>query len=166
MTALSQIQAGSRILASVIRDVAPLAAYKGADEMVSTLTLQNDDALFLAVDANATYLLIALVVYEGGTQGASDFKMGWTIPAGASLSWTRIGVDTTGAVTASAFSTSANTPAVGTNGAGAKRFVVLLGTLSVSSTNGTMQFQWCTNTTPAVNTTVHAGSVLGAWQVA
>ena len=164
MTTVSSINAGSRITASEIRNVAPLAAYKGADETVSTGvgTLQNDDALFLSLLANAVYKWELWLNYEGGTTGSSDLKVGWTVPSGATLKGSA-DYTTSGAVV-EVYWTNATTLAPGTNGAAAIRGFNARGTIA-TTTAGTLQLQWCQNTGSAVNTTVHAGSILLAWQV-
>ena len=164
MTNLAALYAGSRILAAAARGIAPLAAYKASDETVSTLTLQNDDALLLPVAANATYMWVMFATYTGGTAGSSDLKSAWTYPSGATMLYGRLGVPASGGL---AFAKGIQSDVVNyqTSGSGTNAFFNI-GTLVVSSTPGTLQWQWCTNTTPAVNTTVHAGSVLAAWQIA
>jgi hypothetical protein len=159
---ISEFAAGQRLTAAMLRAIAPLAAYKSADETVSTLTLQNDDALLLPVAANATYLFVMMITYTGGTGGSSDLKTAWALPSGASMSLTGIGWNTSSVVD---IERSAGPFVFETSGSGT-RGALEVGTIAVSSTAGTAQFQWCTNTTPAVNTTVHAGSVLAAWQIA
>lgn len=167
MTTLSQINAGARITASMLRSVAPLSAYKGADETISTGvgTLQNDDALFLTVEANSVYLFDAFIVYEGGTQGSSDLRIGWSVPSLSTMGWTQLAKSTTGVAIAGNFSVETGTPPLGTGGAGGRLAAVLQGTLATSGTPGTFQFRWCQNSGTAVNTIVHAGSLLAAWKI-
>lgn len=162
MTLITEFAAGQRLTAAMLRAIAPLAAYKSVDETVSTLTLQNDDALLLPVAANATYMFVMMITYTGGTGASSDLKTAWTLPSGASLVLTSIGYNTSGVVG----SASSSGPVVFETSGSGTRGALEIGTIAVSSTPGTAQFQWCTNTTPAVNTTVHAGSVLAAWQIA
>lgn len=159
---------GEVLTASLVNSwLAPLAAYKSADQSVTSSTvLVNDTALVLAVAANSTYFFTAFLDYEGGTQGSSDFKMAWSVPASATMRWTRIGLDTAGAVNAGALSDQTSTPAMGTNGAGNVRGVTLHGTLNVSSTSGNFQFQWAQNTSSGTATIVHAGSYLQAQRIA
>ena len=165
MTALSQILAGSRILAAEVQGVAPLEVIKGADETVSTLTLQNDNALLLAVAANASYDFFCFLDYEGGTLGSSDLKAQFTIPAGASLKYQALAQGTSGTQVSYGIRTQATANAFGTGGSGVTFGATLFGTLVMGGTAGTLQLQWCTNTSPAVNTTVHAGSCLRLLQV-
>lgn len=167
MTALGQILAGARVTAAMVQGVAPLAAYKGADETVSTGvgTLQNDDALLLPVQANATYMWMLWLVYEGGAQGASDLKTGWALPTGTTAEFMRFGTSTGGTAIFGIISNQTNTPTVGTAGSGSRLGALYGGTLATGGTAGTMQFQWCQNTGTATATTVHTGSVLAAWQL-
>jgi len=142
----------------------PLAAFKSADESVTSSTvLQNDDVLVVALAANATYLMICYLNYEGGTQGASDLKVGWTVPASTVMAYQHIGVTTAGTITqASAATTSdqTNVPAYGTNGAGNTLGALLLGTVKSAGTPGNLQMQWAQNTSNGTATKVKAGSAL------
>src|SRR5690348_15724965 len=98
MTAIGNINAGGRILASAMRGIAPLAVIKGADESVtSSTTLQNDDALLVTLTANATYVFSLFLNYQGGTQGSSDIKVAWTFPTGTTMRYCRDFVTTAGA---------------------------------------------------------------------
>lgn len=164
MTTLSQINAGSRILASLLRGIAPLAAYKSVDEAVSTLTLQNDDALLLNVAANATYAFVQLVSYSGGAANSSDLKSAWTFPSGATMLYGRLGVPVSGSLVF-AKATQSDVVNYQTAGGGTSVFLAV-GTIAVSSTPGIVQWQWCQNSGTVTPTTVRAGSVLAAWQIA
>jgi len=61
-----------------------LTAVKTADESVaSSTTMQNDDHLVLAVEANSTYIF---EIKLWGTAAAADrIKIGWTYPTGTTL---------------------------------------------------------------------------------
>lgn len=166
MTALAQLNAGSRILASEVRGVAPLSAYKASTETVSINvgTLQADDALFLPVLANASYLFELNIDYSGGAGGSSDFKFGWTFPTGLTMLYNRL-YTTTGGVLA--FSKTVQTDVIPAGTAGTGTVALLCrGTVSVGPTAGTLQFEWCQNSGAAVATSVLAGADLSAWQIA
>lgn len=166
MTAISQIPAGARLTASELQGVAPLAAYKGADETVtSSAVLQNDDALFVTVAANATYKFQLWLNYEGGTQGSSDLKIGWSLPSGATIKGSATYINASGGSVVEVYFTNASTLAAGTNGAASIRGFFAKGTLAVSSTGGTMQLQWAQNTSSGTGTIVHSGSELSLWQL-
>ncbi len=159
MTAASGIRAGSRILASQVEGVAPLAAYKSTDQSVTSSTvLVNDSALFLSVLASATYKFILDLDYEGATQGTGDIKTAWSLPAGATMRYNRISLDQTGASTVGFMNNEGNTPIMGTNGAGALRGACMSGTITTSTTAGTVQFRWAQNTSNGTATIVHATS--------
>ena len=165
MTNAAQVYAGSRILASAIRGIAPLAAYKDQDQTVSTGvgTLQNDNELLLTVQAGAVYLWLLVATYSGGAGGSSDLMAGWSLPAGASMTYGRLGIPATGGL---AFQKTVDADVVNYQTAGSGTGVFLnAGTLSVGNNAGTAQFRWAQNSGTAVATTVHAGSVLAAWQV-
>src|SRR5574341_1924364 len=57
---------------------------KTADESVtSSTTLQDDDHLVIAVEANTNYFIEAFLIYDGDAAG--DFKFTFSVPAGATL---------------------------------------------------------------------------------
>lgn len=169
MASLAGILAGSRILADLIAAVAPDAAFKGADESVlNSTTLQNDDALFIPLLANSTYVWVSFVFATGAANGSGDLKFAYTWPSGASGIWAGIGLNTTGVtpnITAGR-NASAASVAYGLNG-GTLASAVTFGSVITGSTAGNLQTQWSQNTANNVTaTTVKAGSALLAWQVA
>lgn len=158
-------QAGQRLTAQALRNALLLEAYKGSDQSVTSnsTTLVNDTALALALQANATYLVEFLVFYTGGTAGSSDWKYGVTVPSGATISPIReLGLTTGLAVQ---YLTVPAGGAFGSNGTGNKMAAEMKFTI-VTSAAGTLQLQWCQNTSSATATTVKAGSSLVAWQLA
>jgi len=169
VTALGSLLAAGRLTSAAIQGIAPLASIKALDESVtSSTTLQNDDALWLPVAANAGYFVLCWLDYQGGTQGSSDLKLQWTGPAGSSLSLSAVYYPTSGGVGAntnlSAITGLSTLIEAGTDGARALA-MLMFGTLLTGSTPGTFQLQWAQNTSSATATTVHAMSALGAWQV-
>jgi len=142
----------------------PLVAYKTADEAVtSSTTLQNDDDLFVSVAASATYQLIAYFIYDGGTTGSSDLKIGWTFPSGLTMAYGHIGMTTSATITEASVATSSdqtNNPQFGSDGAGQNRAAYLLGTVFVSTTAGTLQLQWAQGTSSGTATHMKKGSWL------
>ena len=166
MTAIGQINAGGRITAVMLRDVAPLAAYKAGDQSVSSsTTLVNDAYLFVSVLANAVYYFSCFLDYQGGTQGSSDIKWAWSVPSGTTMRYTDTHVSTGGSSTVGALSTESTVPTAGTNGS-TLRGITMTGTVATSSTAGTLQLQWAQNTSSGTATTVHAQSSLALWQIA
>lgn len=159
-------QAGGRITAALLAGIAPLAVIKGAGENVtSSTTLQNDDALLLSVVANATYLFFCWLDYEGGTQGSSDIKWTWSVPSGAAIRYGGFYIGTTGTLHGSSVITEATTVSAGTNGAGNLTSAFMPGSLQTSSTAGTVQLQWAQNTSSGTATTVHGLSFLALWRI-
>lgn len=161
------IVAGSRILASVIQSVAPLAVIKGADQSVASnnTTLVNDNALFVPVVANGTYFWVMLLDYEGNTQGSGDLKFQITLPTGATARYWMGNISTGGASTTSFMGSQGASYSAGTGGAGNLRGLLAVGTAIIGGTPGNMQLQWCQNTSNATATIVHAQSALALWRV-
>ncbi|SRR6266581_3187782 len=140
----------------------PLAAYKTADQSVtSSTTLVNDSELVVAVAASAVYFVRCYLNFEGGTAGSSDLKWGWTVPASATFRYTWAGWNNTGSVArAGDGQTATDTPSSATAGAGNLHGVMMTGTLAVAASAGNMQFKWAQNTSSATSTIVHAQSAL------
>lgn len=167
MTALSKIVAGSRILASEVQAVAPLAAYKSADQPVTSSTvLVNDNALSVSVLASATYHFQCYLDYEGGTGGSADIKWQWTVPSGAVMHYHAAYQGAGGSANVGNTNTASTSIAARTQGAGTLCGTTMTGTLTVSVTAGTLQLQWAQNTSNGTATIVHAGSSLALWQIA
>jgi hypothetical protein len=165
MTAAGQVYAGSRLTAAMLQGVAPLSAYKGSGQSVtSSTTLVNDSALAIELQANAVYSFILVLGYNGAS-GAGNLKFGWALPSGSSMGYSLYGNSTSGSATDGPWETASSVPALGTSGTGTSLGAVAQGTVSTGSTAGDMQLQWAQNTTNSTATTVLAGSVLLAWQV-
>lgn len=167
MTALSQVNAGSRILASLLRAVAPSAAFKGADEsLTSSTALQNDDALFVALAASATYVFIGFANVTGAAIGTGDWKGAFTAPSGATVTVECIAYPTTaaGTLNGNAVRGAGGVMIAGVNGTAGSP-VVLIGSVINGATAGNLQLQWAQNTSSGTATTVKAGSFLASWQV-
>jgi hypothetical protein len=145
----------------------PLIGLKASDTSRSnTITQTNDPDLSVAVAANASYRVLMWLGYEGGTQGASDLKLGMVVPASATLRSSATYITQAGTSFTEAYYASggaALTP--GTNGSGNIRGFRLLGTLITSSTSGSLALSWAQNTSSASATVLHTGSVLEAWRI-
>jgi hypothetical protein len=141
---------------------------KTADEVISnTTTLQNDDVLLLPVAANTTYEFVMMVGFGAST--VADFKWALTFPAGVTAHVHDIRQDTAtlttyilGATTGYASGTAI---AIGGTGAASFRTIWLRALIIVTSTAGTLQFQWAQNTAEVSNATVRAGSYLKLLQI-
>jgi hypothetical protein len=165
LTALGQVQAGSRLTAAMAQGIAPLSAYKSSNQSVtSSATLVNDGALAIELQANAVYSFLLILGYNGAS-GAGNLKFGWSLPSLSTMGYSLYGNSTSGSATDGPWETASSVPALGTSGTGTSLGAVAQGTVSTGSTAGPMQLQWAQNTSNATATTVLAGSVLLAWQV-
>lgn len=161
------IVAGSRILSAAIAAIAPLCVIKAADQTIASQTTpQNDNALLLSLPvASATYIFVCVLDYEGDTQGSSDIKWTWAVPSGTTMRYTASYITTAGAQIATNLLTGGSTQAAGTNGSGQLRGALMIGSIVMSTTTGTLQFKWAQNTSDATGTIVHAQSLLAAWRI-
>jgi hypothetical protein len=163
VTALGNISAGSRLTSAMLQGVAPLVAYKTADQSTvsNATTWVSDSQLYVPLVANAIYVCEGVIVYEGGTQGSSDFDFQFT-GSGMTMQATLTQIGRSGAV--SLLNTSLSGAGNGTNGAGVKLSCSLMGSVS-TTTAGTLQLQWRQHTSSTTTTYCHATSWLAFWQV-
>lgn len=136
---------------------------KTSNESVTGSTvLQNDDQLLLGVDANTTYELSGLILYDGDAAG--DLQIGWSAPASASLDYAAVGLGVTAALftddQTAYFNLSTAAPSVGAVGAGTTCPLLLAGLLVTSGTSGNLQFRWAQRTASATATRVLSGSYI------
>ncbi len=144
----------------------PLFAYKGSDQSkTSNTTMGNDTALVLAAAINTSWKFECFIDYDGGTQGSSDIKWQFTVPAGATMRYYYAGLGTAGG-TLAAWSNAGNVQTAGTNGLGTHRVIYMNGTYVMSGTAGNLQLQWAQNTSSGTATTVYTQSYLQLWRVA
>jgi hypothetical protein len=162
------VAAGDKIRAS---DLAPLFARKTATESVtSSNTLQDDDELFVDVEADSVYVVEGVLQYDAGTGG--DLKFSFTAPSGATLDWAAT-VAPTAATTATAPGTMnfngsdlSTTYGAGGIGAGSRLSATFTGLLITDATAGTLQLQWAQFASNGTATRVFAGSFLHLRKVA
>lgn len=153
------ILAGANAVASLLQSFAGLEAWKAADtSRAGTVTaLAADPDLTVPLAANDTYSFDLDLLYEGGTQGAADLKVGWTVPAGTTMRYTVVNTSTTGTCTPGG-STEATVTVSGTNGAANLRGIHMGGTVFAGGTAGALTLTWATNTSNATATILHLGS--------
>jgi hypothetical protein len=165
--------AGNIIYAADINDRAPVSAIKTADEsVVSSTTLQNDDALFCALRANTNYRVdLALLATQAAAGTGVDIKCAWTMPSGCTLDLAVVGPHTAWVAGAGAalevewagWQNQTSSP-TGTVSFGTIQTTVFSyharGVIRVGSTAGTLQFQWAQQNSSASDLTVKAGSSL------
>lgn len=160
------IRAGHKVLVSDFDLIGVFAIKTGDESVTSSTTLQNDDQLVLPVAANARYIMDGWFRYTGAASPAGDLKMGWTLPSGASMSWTNFGVNTS-ALTAYnvVVELTAGGRAVGTNGA-TEMSCAPKGYIATSSTSGSLQLQWAQNSSSGTATVLKVGSYVRIVRVA
>lgn len=131
------------------------------ESVTSNTTLQNDDALVVAVDANAVYVLTCMVKYDGAAAG--DIKIGWSVPAGCELDFVAQALATTAALYTDDQNFTGEESSVATFGAlgtGTVAAIQMTGLVVVGGTAGNVQFQWAQGTSSATATRVFANSFL------
>jgi hypothetical protein len=166
MTAMPTLAGGQEPLAAQWQTLLPITVVKSLDETVNnSATLQNDDALVIAVNSTAKYEVTGLVAYNSGT--TPDIKFAFTAPASATFLWCCDALDTgasgvTGTVSRQKL---AITDSLGVGGTGNDLIAKISGILVVAGTAGNLQLQWAQNTANASNTIVRAGSYLTARQI-
>lgn len=182
MTAASGINAGSRILAAAIRGVAPLSAYKGADQSVASnnTSFVADADLGIALAANSRYFVIAMLAFTAAGSNVGDLITTFAWPSGSSGIMSGFGVNASatsvpagaGNVTAGNIVTVPGTAGAvpsayqvfGGKGTGSLAPAYMVCSVQTSSTAGNLQLLWCQHTSSATATVMKAGSVLAAWQ--
>lgn len=138
-----------------------LSSFKTADESITnSTTLQDDDDLILALEANKTYFFVLDAAVEAGSTtpdiqfdikgptGSSGAYWGATSEAGT---FDDVARTTLGAATAMQLDTGA-------------RPYILKGFIEMGGTAGNLRFRWSQNTSSADATTVRKGSFFMAWE--
>jgi len=144
----------------------PRAAYKTVNETVtSSAVLQNDNELFITVDANAVYFVQLFMRYTAATAG--DIQFGWTAPGGTTITNPYLhGFGTTAAVsTDDVIAAGLTAPGLGGIGSGTDVACNSVWIVTTAGTSGTLQLQWAQLASFATATTVVAGSVLIAARI-
>ena len=146
---------------------------KTADEPINATTLQNDDHLVAAVEANAVYAVEWWLRMDG--PAANDFKYSWVGPAGATMVWHSLGrgsavaAATPAAIGDAPFDQDGPTIGTvinhGTVAAGTFTSVKGSGYLAVAGTAGSLQMQWA-QIVAAASTTLRIGSWLRLERIA
>jgi hypothetical protein len=136
-----------------------------AQHAVNTTTLASITSLALPVAANALYQWDLYLLYDGGTFGASDLKVNFTVPASTTAAFQILDFNASGAspgvdVRRLGFTVPlASAVILGTQGAGSLCSAAFGGTVDTAATAGNMQPQFAQNTAfAAVDTVIHIGS--------
>jgi len=165
-----ELFAGMKVTADLMSAGQPDIVTKQITESVtSSTTFQNDDELFVSVEANAKYDVELFLLHSSGTTGR--LKIQFTAPASASFAWgvhaAEVNTTTSNAVpeTVMASRTIGETAQIGGgNATGTTAFV--RGTLTTSATAGTLTLQWAQVTSNATASQVRAGSILSIKRIA
>lgn len=147
--------------------MAQRGARKTADQTVTNSTTQTDDThLFVSVAANAVYTVEAYITYNA--LAAADVNLAFTVPAGASGSWTGWGVGLTqSAQTTDGYTLRAeqNTitqvrgfGGIESGGVAQDISVNIKGLLTTAGTAGTFRLQWAQRVANAQGTILRADS--------
>jgi hypothetical protein len=138
----------------------PLAVYKTADQFVASSTaLVNDTELLLPVAASAVYRFECWLHFIATT--AVDIKWTWTVPSGASLTYSPLHNEGGGVGFNNSANIYADTDTI--TGAGSSpqlTAVVMKGRLITGSASGTLQLRWAQATSNAAATHVRSGSYI------
>lgn len=133
-----------------------LIVRKEATETVNnSATLQDDNELFFAVEANEVWAFRAVLFFI--SSAAADIKFAWTIPASATIRWSATNI-VNAINTASTVYDDSNF--VSTDGTSAQLMVVLDGIVVVSSTAGDVTLQWAQIAAAVSDTQVLVNSYL------
>lgn len=148
-------------LQALIKELRPVFVRKASDETVNnSSTLQNDDELLAAVEANAVYHFKLRLTVNSGT--TPDIKVGFTYPTSTTLTYDIMEGETPSGAAANVLTgpyTQADA-AVAFSTTGSDQPCWIEGLIVVSSTPGTFQVQWAQFAATASNTIVRAGSYL------
>lgn len=150
----------SGILASLLPDVATKTA---VEAVTNSITMQNDDEMFLSVEANATYDVLLHLLYDSATAG--DITIGWSGPSGAAMTWGMIGAQVNVTSSGTVPDVTMQTRIISEvqdlgGGASTGTYAVVHGTLTTAGTAGTLNFRWAQRVVSATSTNVRAGSQL------
>lgn len=159
---VGQVNKDSSVLITRFNSVL-VANKQGATTITNTTATANDPHLTLAVDANATYLFEAFILYS--SSATADFSAGYSAPAGAALIWSADAVnvgDTSNASNATISRAGADINSTLAHGGAGSQSVVAKhsGRLVVGTTPGNFVMRWAQYVAEASNSTVLPGSWL------
>lgn len=162
MTTYPDIEIGDLVTADLLDSMLPQLIRKGSDESApaSTITVQDDDELFLAVAASATYFVTGWLRYTAASN-TPDLRLNYSYPAGASFARADWAAPDTTTTSADSINTVVATTGDNTRGAGTvERSVLLLGELTTGGTAGTFRVRFGQVTSSVDLVTMKAGSRL------
>jgi len=143
------------LLSAFVLNNAPKTVLKKADETISSdTTLHADNTLKIIANANKVYSFTIILQTLGNS--SADIKWNFTLPAGASGSWTKMDDatidDIEDTVAISIFETEVFP-------------IEYVCHVAMGATAGDIQFVWAQNVSNAGNTTIKAGSWISYWEI-
>ena len=148
----------------------PTTVLKPSDETIAASTvLQNDDHLSHAVTAGQIWFVEAFLLVNAAN-ATMDAKFGWSVPAGAAMTWGAGGVAGSTAQPGYSAMPIGSTPIVMLGAAETLLMGTAVGTVGFhiagvfvnGGTGGNLVLQWAQNTSDAGNLTMKANSFLRA----
>lgn len=140
-------------------------AYKTIDEtIISTGTYQDDDHLFVNVEASGVYVYTVEGAYNSGV--TPDFRQRFVVPSGTFAGTYFQYFDSTNVMVRQSYSVPADGAITGLHGKATDTPFEFGGVYTCGSTGGVMQWQWAQDVSTASNTTVRAASRLSVVRVA
>jgi hypothetical protein len=137
---------------------------KTADEqVVSSVTVQDDDHLVIALAANSVYAFDSFIMFD--SDPAADIKFTFAGPTGSTISFTSDGVSAGNSNNIGSIKMDVNAAAVETvlgGFVGTKTAIRPAGVIVTGSTAGNLTFRWSQNVTSTTATTVYTNSWLRA----
>ncbi|MCB0714353.1 MAG: hypothetical protein KDD67_18650 [Ignavibacteriae bacterium] len=141
---------------------------KGSDEsVVSSTTLQNDDDLVIALNANETYQVEG-IFYVTTTNAGHDFQIAFTVPSGTTmkLPYSSSRAGSTNYLENDVLTTSGSAGTVVDLASGSLHVVSIRGTVRTGGNSGDLQLQWADDNTGGTQTvTVETDSFLKVTRV-
>jgi len=152
----------------------PRTVVKPVDESVSnSSTYQDDDHMFMSVEANAQYMLEVFLRYNAPSNGV-DLITAWSYPSGTTFAWSPLGQnagqppnrdDSTLQVISVTEGATAFVDLSGYDGGDAVAYLRGI-FVRVGGTGGTVRFRWAQGGPSGSPTIIRAGSYLHARRVA
>lgn len=162
MSRYPDIAVGALVTADLLDSMLPQFARKAADETAPTTSaaVQDDDELFLSVEANASYFMEAWLRHSASTN-TPDIRINYSYPAGATFARSDWGAPDTTTASADSINNTVSTTTDNTRGSGTvERAIYVRGELIVGSTAGTFKVRFGQATSSADTVTMKAGSRL------
>jgi hypothetical protein len=157
------VAGGDDINVQDITDIAPLMVRKTSNESapLNAAAVQDDDELFISVEANAKYLVEGFFRFTAASN-TPDMRFNYSYPSGASFARFELGAPAASTTTADTVEAAVATTGDTIRGAGTtQRGMLMWGDLQVGATAGTFRVRFGQGAADAVNaTTMNLGSWL------